>query len=40
MKKIEGTYEEYGAQPPDSKGKRSDMSELYQMGKNSVKNCV
>lgn len=30
-KKIEGTFEEYGAQPPDSKGKRSDMSELYQM---------
>lgn len=30
-KKIEGTYEEYGRQPPDSKGKRSDMSELYQM---------
>lgn len=30
-KKIEGTFEEYGKQPPDSKGKRSDMSELYQM---------
>lgn len=30
-KKIEGTYEEYGTKPPDSKGKRSDMSELYQM---------
>ncbi len=30
-KKIEGTFEEYGTQPPDSKGKRSDMSELYQM---------
>lgn len=28
---IEGTFEEYGTQPPDSKGKRSDMSELYQM---------
>ena len=27
-KKIEGTFEEYGRQPPDSKGKRSDMSEL------------
>lgn len=30
-KKIEGTFEEYGTQPPDSKGKRSDMSDLYQM---------
>lgn len=30
-KKIEGTFEEYGTRPPDSKGKRSDMSELYQM---------
>ena len=30
-KKIEGTFEEYGSQPPDSKGKRSDMSDLYQM---------
>lgn len=28
---IEGTFEEYGTQPPDSKGKRSDMSELYRM---------
>lgn len=30
-KKIEGTFEEYGTQPPDSKGKRRDMSDLYQM---------
>lgn len=30
-KKIEGTFEEFGTQPPDSKGKRSDMSDLYQM---------
>ena len=29
--KIEGSFEEYGTQPPDSKGKRSDMSDLYQM---------
>lgn len=29
--KIEGSFEEYGTQPPDSKGKRHDMSELYQM---------
>ena len=28
---INGTFEEYGSRPPDSKGKRSDMSELYQM---------
>lgn len=30
-KKIEGTFEEHGSQPPDSKGRRGDMSELYQM---------
>lgn len=30
-KKIEGTFEEYGTQPPNSRGKRTDMSELYQM---------
>lgn len=30
-KKIEGTFEEYGTQPPDSKGKRADMSDLYRM---------
>jgi len=29
--KIAGSFEEYGTQPPDSKGKRWDMSELYQM---------
>ena len=29
--KIEGSFEEYGTQPPDSKGKRSYMSDLYQM---------
>lgn len=29
--KIEGSFEEFGTQPPDSKGKRHDMSELYQM---------
>lgn len=28
---IPDTFEEYGARPPDSKGRRSDMSELYQM---------
>ncbi len=30
-KKIDGTFEEYGKQPPDSKGQRTDMSELYNM---------
>lgn len=29
--KIQGSFKEYGTQPPDSKGKRNDMSELYQM---------
>ena len=29
--KIEGSFEEYGTQQPDSKGRRYDMSELYQM---------
>lgn len=38
-KKIEGTFEEYGAQPPDSKGKRSDMSELYQMVMDNMTNA-
>lgn len=28
---IEGTYEEFGSQPPDSRGRRIDMTELYQM---------
>ena len=30
-KKIEGTFEEVGTQPPDSTGHRADMSCLYQM---------
>lgn len=38
-KKIEGTFEEYGTQPPDSKGKRSDMSELYQMVMDNMTNA-
>lgn len=29
--RIEGSYEEFGTQPPDSRGKRMDMSHLYQM---------
>ena len=28
---IAGTFEEIGKQPPDSRGKRHDMTELYQM---------
>lgn len=28
---IEGSFEEWGQPPPDSRGKRDDMSELYQM---------
>lgn len=38
-KKIEGTFEEYGTQPPDSKGKRSDMSHLYQMVLDNMTNA-
>lgn len=38
-KKIEGTFEEYGTQPPDSRGKRSDMSELYQMVMDNMTNA-
>lgn len=38
-KKIDGTFEEYGTQPPDSKGKRSDMSELYQMVRDGLTNA-
>lgn len=38
-KKIEGSFDEYGTQPPDSKGKRSDMSELYQMVLDNMTNA-
>jgi hypothetical protein len=38
-KRIEGTFEEYGTQPPDSKGKRSDMSDLYQMVLDNMTNA-
>lgn len=38
-KKIEGTFEECGTQPPDSKGKRGDMSELYQMVLDNMTNA-
>ena len=38
-KKIEGTFEEYGTQPPDSRGKRNDMSDLYQMVLDNMTNA-
>ena len=38
-RRVEGTFEEYGTQPPDSKGKRSDMSELYQMVLDNMTNA-
>jgi len=31
--RIEGTFEERGTRPPDTKGKMADMSELYQLVK-------
>lgn len=36
---IEGSFEEWGQSPPDSKGKRSDMSELYQMISDGMTNA-
>lgn len=38
-KKIEGTFEEYGAQPPDRRGIRSDKSDLYQMVMDNMTNA-
>ena len=37
--KIEGSFEEYGTRPPDSRGKRYDMSELYQMVLDNMTNA-
>lgn len=37
-KKIEGTFEEHGTQPTDSKGKRRDLTELYQMVMENMSN--
>lgn len=37
--KIDGTFEEYGTPPPDSKGKRSDMSDLYKMVLDNMTNA-
>ena len=36
---IDGTFEEFGTPPPDSKGKRNDMSLLYQMVANNLTNA-
>jgi len=36
---IEGSFEEFGTRPPDSKGKRDDMSELYRMISDGMSNA-
>lgn len=36
---IEGSFEEWGQPPPDSKGRRDDMSELYQMISDGMTNA-
>lgn len=36
--KIDNTFEEVGTRPPDSKGKRDDMVELYQMVQDGLSN--
>lgn len=36
--KIDNSYEEFGNPPPDSKGKRSDLSELYRMIQDNMTN--
>lgn len=36
--KIENSFEEVGTPPPDSKGKRSDLSELYRMIQDNMTN--
>lgn len=38
-KKIEGTFEEHGSRPPDSKGTRTDMSYLYKMVEEGLTNA-
>lgn len=37
--KIENTFEEYGNRPADSRGKRGDMTELYEMVKDGLSNA-
>lgn len=36
---VEKSFEEFGKRPPDSKGKRDDMAELYQMIANDMTNA-
>lgn len=36
---IEGTFKEYGTRPPDSKGKKHDMTELYHMVADGMTNA-
>lgn len=36
---IEGSFEEWGQPPPDSKGRRDDMSELYRMISDGMSNA-
>jgi len=36
---VEGSFIEYGTPPPDSKGKRGDMTELYQMVSDGLSNA-
>ena len=37
--KIDGTFEEWGKRPPDSKGRKQDMTELYQMIQDGLSNA-
>lgn len=37
--KIDGSFEEWGTRPPDSRGKRGDMTELYQMVADGMTNA-
>ena len=36
---IEGTFEEFGTRPPESKGKDMDMAELYEMVLSGMSNA-
>ena len=37
--KIDGSFEEWGTRPPDSRGQRGDMTELYQMVADGMTNA-
>lgn len=37
--KMEGTFQEFGKRPPDSRGKREEMTELYEMVGNGMTNA-